>query len=61
MLRQRRKRQGASSNSLNVFTTKTPHSIATFLVDGKVAGIWRYEQGEVQLELSLAARRVDIA
>ena len=33
-----------------VFTTKTPHSVATFLVDGKVAGIWRYERGEVQLE-----------
>ncbi|MGH2452852.1 MAG: winged helix DNA-binding domain-containing protein [bacterium] len=33
-----------------VFTTKTPHSVATFLVDGKVAGIWRYERGEVRLE-----------
>jgi hypothetical protein len=33
-----------------VFSTKTPQSVATFLVDGKVAGIWRYEQGEVRLE-----------
>lgn len=33
-----------------VFTTKTPHSVATFLVDGKVAGIWRYERGKVRLD-----------
>jgi hypothetical protein len=33
-----------------VFTTKTPQSVATFLVDGKVAGIWKYEQGKVRLE-----------
>jgi hypothetical protein len=33
-----------------VFTTKTPQSVATFLVDGKVAGIWKYEHGRVRLE-----------
>ncbi len=32
-----------------VFNTKTPHSVCTFLVDGKVAGTWRYEKGEVRL------------
>jgi hypothetical protein len=33
-----------------VFNTKTPHSVPTFLVDGAVAGTWRYEQGRVRLE-----------
>lgn len=33
-----------------VFQTKTPHSVATFLVDGAVAGNWRYEKGHVRLE-----------
>ena len=33
-----------------VFNTKTPHSVNTFLVDGGVAGTWRYERGCVQLE-----------
>jgi Winged helix DNA-binding domain len=32
-----------------VFNTKTPHSVNTFLVDGAVAGTWRYEQGRVSL------------
>jgi hypothetical protein len=32
-----------------VFNTKTPHSVPTFLVDGTVAGTWRYEKGRVQL------------
>jgi hypothetical protein len=27
-----------------VFSTKTPHSVGTFLVDGSVAGIWRVER-----------------
>jgi DNA glycosylase AlkZ-like len=27
-----------------VFSTKTPHSVATFLVDGAVAGTWRFER-----------------
>lgn len=30
-----------------VFNVKTPHSVATFLVDGSVAGTWRYEGGRV--------------
>ncbi|HET6780578.1 MAG TPA: crosslink repair DNA glycosylase YcaQ family protein [bacterium] len=33
-----------------VFQTKTPHSVATFLVDGAVAGKWRYEKGHMRLE-----------
>ncbi len=32
-----------------VFNTKTPHSFNTFLLDGRVAGTWRYEEGEIQL------------
>ncbi|HZA27081.1 MAG TPA: winged helix DNA-binding domain-containing protein, partial [Actinomycetota bacterium] len=32
-----------------VFNTRTPHSVPTFLVDGAVAGTWRYENGRVRL------------
>jgi hypothetical protein len=41
-----------------IFSTKTPHSFATFLVDGQVAGIWREEGGKVVLE---PFRRLDSA
>ncbi len=44
-----------------VFDVKTPHSVNTFLVDGAVAGTWRYEQGRIALDpferLDRAARR----
>jgi hypothetical protein len=33
-----------------VFNVKTPHSVNTFLVDGEVAGTWRYEKGRIKLE-----------
>ena len=33
-----------------VFNVKTPHSKPTFLVDGAVAGTWRYEGGRVKVE-----------
>lgn len=33
-----------------VFNTKNPHSSATFLVDGTVAGTWRFEGGRVKVE-----------
>jgi hypothetical protein len=33
-----------------VFNTKTPQSVNTFLIDGRVAGTWRYEGGKVELE-----------
>ena len=32
-----------------VFSTKTPHSVGTFLVDGAVAGSWHHERGRVRL------------
>ncbi|HUH08219.1 MAG TPA: winged helix DNA-binding domain-containing protein [Egibacteraceae bacterium] len=44
-----------------VFSTKMPQSVCTFLVDGAVAGIWRYDSGRVRLEpfarLGAAVRR----
>jgi hypothetical protein len=33
-----------------IFTTKNPHSESTFLVDGAVAGTWRYEDGCVRIQ-----------
>jgi hypothetical protein len=33
-----------------VFNVKTPHSVATFLLDGQVAGTWRYEKGKIALD-----------
>jgi hypothetical protein len=33
-----------------VFNTKTPHSVPTFMVDGSVAGTWRYESGRIDLK-----------
>jgi hypothetical protein len=33
-----------------VFNTKTPNSVPTVLVDGQVAGTWRYEKGRVRVE-----------
>ncbi len=33
-----------------IFHTKAPHSFPTFLVDGQVAGTWRYENGRVEIE-----------
>jgi hypothetical protein len=32
-----------------IFNTRTPHSFNTFLVDGRVAGTWRYEDERVRL------------
>jgi hypothetical protein len=44
-----------------VFNTRIPHSVPTFLVDGSVAGTWRYQDGRVKLTefdpLSRRARR----
>jgi hypothetical protein len=44
-----------------VFNPRTPHSVNTFLVDGAVAGTWRYEKGDVKLDpfgrLTASARR----
>jgi Winged helix DNA-binding domain len=33
-----------------IFSTRTPHSFPTFLVDGAVAGTWRYDDGHVAVE-----------
>ncbi len=33
-----------------VFNVRTPHSVNAFLVDGQVAGTWRYEKGRVKLK-----------
>jgi hypothetical protein len=33
-----------------VFNTKTPQSVATVLVDGAVAGTWRYQEGRILVE-----------
>ena len=33
-----------------VFSVKTPHSVGTFLVDGRVAGAWRPAAGRIELE-----------
>jgi hypothetical protein len=44
-----------------VFNTRTPQSVPTFLVDGRVAGTWRYEKGRVKTEpfgrIDASARR----
>ncbi len=32
-----------------IFSTKTPQSMPTFLIDGRVAGSWRFEKGRVEL------------
>jgi hypothetical protein len=33
-----------------IFHTKIPQSLPTFLVDGAVAGTWKYEQGRIRLD-----------
>jgi hypothetical protein len=44
-----------------IFTPKYPQSVPTFLVDGRVAGTWRYEKGKVKTtpfeRLGAAAKR----
>ena len=44
-----------------VFNPKTPQSVSTFLLDGQVAGTWRYEKDRIVTEpfgrLSAATRR----
>jgi Winged helix DNA-binding domain len=34
-----------------IFSIRNPHSLPTFLIDGRVAGVWRYEKGAVRVEL----------
>jgi hypothetical protein len=44
-----------------VFNARTPQSVPTFLVDGRVAGTWSYEKGKVKTKpfgrIDAAARR----
>lgn len=46
----RRKVALAEEHRSRIFNTKTPHSLATFLVDGKVAGTWRHDGGRVRVD-----------
>ena len=32
-----------------IFNTKMPQSVPTFLIDGRVAGTWRFENGEISV------------
>ncbi len=38
----------AEEHRPRVFNAKTPQSVPTFLVDGRVAGTWRYEDGKIK-------------
>ena len=42
-----------------IFTAKIPQSLPTFLVDGQVAGTWRFVEGTIEVEpwIELGARR----
>jgi winged helix DNA-binding protein len=40
----------AEEHRARIFSTKTPQSFPTFLVDGAVAGTWREERGRIRLE-----------
>jgi hypothetical protein len=42
-----------------IFNTKTPHSVNTFLVDGQVAGTWRYDSGSIELASFETLARAD--
>lgn len=42
-----------------VFHTKVPQSVMTFLVDGEVAGSWRFEAGRVRLTAFRSLARTD--
>lgn len=57
------RRSGVLSEELrpHVFTSQNPQSVATFLVDGTVAGTWRFEEGRVVVQPydGVPARRRD--
>jgi hypothetical protein len=57
----RRKGILAEAHRPLVFNTKTPHSVGTFLVDGRVAGTWRYDKKRMAVQafepLSKPARK----
>jgi hypothetical protein len=45
----RRKAVIAEEHRPIIFNTKLPQSTPTFMVDGAIAGAWKYEEGRVQL------------
>jgi hypothetical protein len=42
-----------------VFSPRTPQSVNTFLVDGRVAGTWRFEKGRIELSPFGSLARAD--
>jgi hypothetical protein len=40
----------AEDDRPKVFNTKTPQSVSTFLVDGAVAGTWKFVRGSIRVE-----------
>jgi hypothetical protein len=42
-----------------VFSVKNPHSVGTVVVDGAVAGTWRYEEGHVRVSELTALSQAD--
>jgi len=50
----------AEEHRKRIFNVRNPQSERTFLVDGRVAGAWRYDSGHIRLEpfgrLARAAR-----
>ncbi|MGH8776364.1 MAG: winged helix DNA-binding domain-containing protein [Jiangellaceae bacterium] len=57
----RRARILPEEHRTKVFSSRNPHSVPTFLVDGSVAGSWRYDDGRIDLTefepLARATRR----
>jgi hypothetical protein len=48
----------AEEDRARVFTSRNPHSVAVFLVDGRAEGAWRYADGRVEID---PWRRLDAA
>ena len=44
------RRSFPSATAPRIFNIRNPQSVNTFLVDGQVAGTWRYEKGRVKIE-----------
>lgn len=40
----------AEEHRPRIFNVRTPQSVATFLVDGSVAGTWRYADGRIEID-----------
>lgn len=46
----RRSRVLREQDRPRIFSTKMPQSLPTYLVDGQVAGTWRYTEGRIELD-----------